>query len=407
MIESIHFENRNHESLAGVIHFPDAGAPHAFAIFAHCFTCTKNLKAGVNIANAMAASGIAVLRFDFTGLGESEGDFSETHFSSNIEDLIDAAQYLEREHEAPAILVGHSLGGTAVLAAARDIPSSVAVATIGSPANAAHILHMLEENLDHIREQGEAEVDLGGRPFRIKKTFIDDINSQSVQECIAGLRKALLVMHSPLDATVSIDEAANIFTTAKHPKSFVSLDDADHLLSRQRDSRYAGQVLAAWANRYLDLPETQQDYPPHRSKAVVVSARKQDQFLSYINADGHPLLADEPASYGGTDKGPSPYDYLSAALGTCTAMTLNMYARRKKIPLDGVTVATRHNKIHAEDCEDCSSKAGKIDQFDRAIQLQGDLSDEQRRKLLDIADRCPVHKTLHNEVDIKTRLDDQ
>ena len=406
MIESIHFDNRNKESLAGVIHFPDAGAPHAFAIFAHCFTCTKNLKAGVNIADAMAASGIAVLRFDFTGLGESEGDFSETHFSSNIEDLVDAAGYLEREYRAPAILVGHSLGGTAVLAAARQIPSSVAVATIGSPANAAHILHMLEDNLEHIRERGEAEVRLGGRPFRIRKTFVDDINAQSVRDCIADLRKALLIMHSPLDGTVSIDEAANIFTIAKHPKSFVSLDDADHLLSRQRDSRYAGKVLAAWANRYLEVPEPRENYPPHRKDAIVVSARSQDQFLSFINADGHPLLADEPAAYGGGDQGPTPYDYLSVALGTCTAMTLNLYARHKEMPLEAVTVATRHNRIHAEDCETCMTQTGKVDQFERLIRLEGKLTDEQRRKLLAIADRCPVHKTLHSEVTINSRLDE-
>jgi len=404
MQKNIRFSTKSGDTLAGVLHVPDAGAPRAWAVFAHCFTCTKNIKAAVNIAEALRLEGIAVLRFDFTGLGQSEGEFSDTHFSSNVQDLVDAAGFLASEHDAPSILVGHSLGGTACLAAAARLDSVKAVATLGSPADAEHILGLLQEDIETIEEQGEATVKLAGRPFTIARDFVDDVRRQRVRDGIHSLRKALLVMHSPLDEIVSIDEATRIYTSALHPKSFVSLDDADHLLSKERDSRYAGQLLAAWASRYIGSAVAPIPLAPFESDAVVVNGQTENGFRVSINADGHLLAGDEPASLGGKDSGPTPYDYLSAALASCTVMTLNMYARHKKIELTSAEVSVRHGKIHARDCEECETREGKIDQFDRIIRLEGDLSDEQRQRLLEIADRCPVHKTLHQEVAIKSSL---
>ena len=406
MQQKIQFPSENDLTLAGVLHEPDAGRPRAWALFAHCFTCTKNVRAAVNIAEALLREGIAVLRFDFTGLGQSEGEFADTHFSSNVQDLLAAAAFLERERRAPEILVGHSLGGTAMLAAAHDIDSAVAVATIGSPADAQHVLGLLDEDLETIEKTGEARVSLAGRPFHIRRDFLEDVRSQSVRDGIRKLRRALLVMHSPIDEVVPIEEASHIYASALHPKSFISLDDADHLLSRRADSDYAGHVLAAWASRFIDDPQGAPDPAAHKSGHVVVSGRPTDMFQVAINADGHPLRADEPESYGGADSGPSPYELLSAALGSCTVMTLNMYARRKKLALERVRVDIRHDHVHAEDCLDCTAKEGKIDRFDRLIRLEGDLSPEQRQRLLEIADRCPVHRTLHSEIKIRSKLQD-
>lgn len=403
MHENVHFQNRDGVQLAGVLHQPDSGAAVGCAVFAHCFTCTKNIKAAAHISEALAEAGLKVLRFDFTGLGQSEGDFADTHFSSNVSDLVDAAAWMAGAHGAPSIMVGHSLGGTAVLAAAPQIDSVHAVATIGSPADAEHILHLLESDIETIEANGEADVKLAGRPFKVKKEFIDDVRSQSVRDGIRSLRRALLIMHSPVDELVSIDEASRIYGSAMHPKSFVSLDDADHLLSNPRDSHYAGAVLATWASRYiLDNDEALREHARHVPGAVNSTARTDEGFLTHVNADGHRLVADEPTSYGGTDLGPSPYDLLSAALGTCTAMTLNFYARRENLPLEHVEVAVEHAKIHAKDCADCETTEGKIDSFKRRVRIHGDLTDDQRKKLLSVADRCPVHKTLHAEVEILT-----
>jgi len=406
MQNSVRFRSAAGLELAGVLHRPDAGTPRAYALFAHCFTCTKNVKAAVNIAEALCLEGIAVLRFDFTGLGQSEGEFADTHFSSNVRDLLDAADYLKREHQAPDILVGHSLGGTAMLAAAHHVDSAVAVATIGSPADAEHVLNLLDDDLQTIEAQGEAEVSLAGRSFRMRKDFIDDVRSQSVRDGIRGLRKALLVMHSPVDEVVPVDEAASIYRSAVHPKSFISLDDADHLLSRSSDSRYAGHVLAAWASRFIHDPDDEIEPAIYHTGHVVVSGKPEDIFRVSINADGHRFNGDEPEKYGGTDSGPSPYDLLSAALASCTVMTLNMYARRKRVPVESVRVDVQHGKIHAQDCTECESDRGKIDRFIRTIHLRGDLSRDQRQRLLEIADRCPVHRSLHSEIDIRSHLVD-
>jgi putative redox protein len=332
MQEKIRFTNSNQVELAGVLHLPDAGAIRACAVFAHCFTCTKNLKAAVGIAQTLADTGIAVLRFDFTGLGQSKGEFADSHFSSNVQDLVDAAAYLEDAYHSPEILVGHSLGGTAVLAAAHRIDSVRAVATIGAPADAEHVLHLLGDDLETIAEQGEARVQLAGRPFHIRSDFVEDVRSQSVRDGIARLRRALLVMHSPVDEIVPIEEAARIYTSAMHPKSFVTLDDADHLLSRAEDSAYAARVLAAWVARYLPYEPVQPPEAAFVSGSTTVAARPGDIFLSSVNADGHRLLADEPESYGGEDRGPTPYDFLAAALGSCTAMTLNRHDAQHVCP---------------------------------------------------------------------------
>lgn len=399
--KNVSFPNADGHTLSGMLDMPD-GEPRAFALFAHCFTCSKNLKAATNIARAMTDAGVAVLRFDFTGLGQSEGAFEDTSFSSNLTDLLSAVAWLEEHHRAPEILFGHSLGGTAVLQAATQVPSAVAVATIGSPADPDHVTHMLSGAEDALRENGVAEVQLGGRPFRIKQQFVDDLAQHDLSTSIASLRKALLIMHAPLDDIVEIDNASALFVAAKHPKSFVSLDKADHLLSRNEDSRYAGAVLAAWATRYLPV----EDVPEGLAAAAgeVAARTGADSFATEVRAGKHALLADEPTSVGGSDLGPTPYDLLAAALATCTSMTLRMYAAHKKLDLKAATVRINHGRIHAEDCVDCEQRDGMIHEFRRELLLEGALTDAQRSRMVEIADRCPVHKTLHNEISVKTEL---
>jgi putative redox protein len=378
-----------------------AGPPLATALFAHCFTCSKESKAAATISQALAERGIAVLRFDFTGLGGSEGDFANTNFSSNVDDLVAAADFLRREHQAPKLLVGHSLGGTAVLAAAPRIAEALAVATLGSPFEPEHILALIGDSVGTIESEGEARVDLAGRSFRIKKQFVDDIRARKIGGAVAQLGKALMVMHSPRDTIVDIDNASKIFLAARHPKSFVSLDPADHLLFRREDALYAAQLLAAWALRYLPAPEAS---PAQQPDTVLVRETREGKFTNDIFVGKHMLRADEPVVVGGMDTGPGPYDLLNAALGACTSMTLRAYADLKGIPLERVSVELKHDKIHAADCAECETKEGKIDRIDRSITLEGNLDAQQRARLLEIADKCPVHRTLHSEVLIKTAL---
>ncbi len=404
--EKVTFENDEGQALSGLLALPET-PPKAYALFAHCFTCSKNLKAATNIARALADSGIAVLRFDFTGLGQSEGDFADTNFSSNVSDLLAAVRFLAENYGAPEILVGHSLGGTAVLQAAADVPSAVAVATIGSPSDPEHVRHLFAGAEETLRDEGVAEVNLGGRPFTMKQQFLDDLERHELPATIRSLRKALLIMHAPLDDIVEIDNASELFARALHPKSFISLDKADHLLTREEDSLYAGHVLAAWASRYLDSTRAAADPGVLDTGDYETAARTHiGGFRTEVIAGGHALVADEPASVGGTGEGPSPYDLLSAALAACTSMTLKMYASHKKLDLESATVRVRHGKIHAKDCEDCESAEGRIDQFERELSLQGPLTDEQRERMLEIADRCPVHRTLHSEVKVRTALAD-
>jgi uncharacterized OsmC-like protein/alpha/beta superfamily hydrolase len=379
-----------------------AEAPLAYAVFAHCFTCSKETKAAATISAALAERGFAVLRFDFTGLGGSEGDFANTNFSSNVDDLVAAADFLRREHRAPALLVGHSLGGTAVLGAAPRIPEAVAVATLGSPFEPEHVLRLLKSSVDKIESEGDARVDIAGRDFRIRKQFLDDIRERKIGGAVAQLGKALMVMHSPRDTIVDIDNAARIFLAARHPKSFVSLDPADHLISRREDAIYAGQLLAAWAMRYA--APARETLPAPQPGKVLVRETREGKFTNQIFVGGHVIRADEPVAAGGLDTGPGPYDLLCASLGACTSMTLRAYADFKGIPLERVSVELEHGKIYAADCAECETREGRVDRIDRQITLEGELDAQQRAKLLEIADKCPVHRTLHSEVLIKTRL---
>ncbi len=399
--QSVGFPGASGATLAARLEVP-AERPRAYALFAHCFTCSKDTKAATYISAALAERGIAVLRFDFTGLGGSEGDFANTNFSSNIGDLVAAANFLRKTYRAPAVLIGHSLGGTAMLAAAQKIPETLAVATIGSPYDPDHVLRLLKDSLGAIQAEGEALVDIAGREFRIKKQFLDDIQGRKLGDTVARLGRALMVMHSPRDTIVDIDNAAQIFMAAKHPKSFVSLDPADHLLSRREDALYAGQLLAAWAERYLDVKPSEIPAPPPGK--VLVRETREGKFTNQVVVGRHVIRADEPVAAGGLDTGLSPYDLLCAALGACTAITLRLYADLKGIPLERVSVELKHEKIHATDCAECETREGKIDRIDRLIGLEGTLDPAQRQKLLEIANKCPVHRTLHSEVVIPTRL---
>lgn len=397
--QRIEFPGANGTPLVGRLHHPPA--PSAFALFAHCFTCSKDLRAAVQLCRALADCGIATLRFDFTGLGESPGDFEDTNFTSNVDDLIAAADYLRARHRAPALLVGHSLGGAAVLAAAARIPEARAVATVGAPCDAKHVRRLFAQSEADIEAEGEADVVIAGRTFRIKKQLLDDLESQASPEKLATLKKSLMVLHSPQDNIVDIDNARCIFMAARHPKSFVSLDGADHLLQKEADARYVGSVLASWASRYLPQEvESADDGAPRR--IVVESAPT--GLAQAVRLGPHHLRADEPVSLHGTDTGPTPYDLLLGALGACTSMTLRMYANHKKWPLDGVRVELRHQKIHAKDCETCQTTEGMLDDIERTVWIDGDLDDTQRARLLEIADRCPVHRTLHREVRVRSEL---
>ncbi len=402
---ALSFTNAAGVRLAATLDLPVNGKPRGYALFAHCFTCGKDLKALHHISRALTARCIAVLRFDFTGLGDSEGVFAATTFSSNVDDLVAAARHLEAEHAAPQILVGHSLGGTAVLAAAAQLPSVKAVATIGAPFDAAHVIRHFDEHRPKIEQDGEAEVDLGGRRFRVRKALLDDLEAQSMGDAIHRLGRALLIFHSPRDRVVGIDNAAAIYQAALHPKSFVSLDHADHLVSDEADAEYIGTVTAAWASKYVDALAPRWREETAGEERVLARLGPQG-FVTDIDAGGHPLVADEPRELGGCDQGPSPYQLLNAALGACTAMTLRMYAERKQLPLEGVRVRLSHAKVHARDCADCPQDVSRVDVIDREIVLEGDLDATQRQRLLEIADRCPVHRTLHEPVVVRSRLVD-
>lgn len=399
--EHITFSGHDGGQLAARLDMPEG--PHlATAIFAHCFTCSKDIAAARRISQRLATMGLAVLRFDFTGLGHSEGEFSNTGFTSNIADIEAAAAWLEGRGMPASLLVGHSLGGAAMLKVASKIKGIKAVATLGAPFDPDHVTRNFGGALEQIRDAGEAEVDLGGRPFRITRAFVKDIEAASIGPELAKMRAALLVMHAPRDAIVGIDNATRIFMAARHPKSFVTLDDADHLISRASDAEYAADVIATWAKRYLDLRPPAP--PPGVPEGIVrVSEADPDGFLQDVTAGPHHhARADEPRAYGGTNRGMSPYGFIAAGLGACTSMTIRMYARRKGWPLDHVRVDVSHDKMHAQDAQ--AGSGDKIDSFRRDIYLEGRLTDEQRERLMEIADKCPVHRTLERSSTIVTTL---
>ena len=401
--ERITFQGSLGEPLAGRLDLP-AGAPRAFALLAHCFTCSKDLVAAGRIATELTSCGYGVLRFDFTGLGSSDGEFANTDFSSNLGDLRLAAAWLRAHHSAPQLLIGHSLGGAAVLAVAADIAEVRAVATIAAPADVAHITRLLAPQLPAIESVGRAVVDIAGRQFTVRREFLDDLASHSIEDRVARLGKPLLIAHSPTDQIVGIDNAARIYAAARHPKSFLCLAGADHLLSRGPDATYAASVIASWAERFI-TDEHPAALPPAASAPVVVAETGQGLFMNHVVVGDHRFLADEPVDVGGLDAGPSPYDLLAAALGTCTSMTLRLYTERKRVAVGRITVEVRHAKRHADDCATCvDGQSVLVDHFERTITVEGDLDEEQRASLERIADKCPVHRTLEASARITTTL---
>lgn len=401
--ERIEFPGHNGATLAARLDLPTG--PHlATALFAHCFTCGKDIPAARRIAARLATLGIAVLRFDFTGLGHSGGEFANTSFTSNVEDLIAASEYLAQRGMTPSLLIGHSLGGAAVLRAAATMDSIKAVATIGAPFDPGHVVHNFAASVPEIEAEGSAEVSLGGRPFRIGSQFVQDVRDVRLNEAVAQLHAALLVLHAPLDSIVGIENAGEIFAAAKHPKSFVTLDDADHLVTRAEDAEYAASVIATWAQRYLDIARPAP--PPGAPEGVIrITEADPNGFLNDISSgEGHHILADEPLAYGGTNQGLSPYGLLSAGLGACTSMTIRMYARHKNWPLEQVSVDVYHDKVHAQDAD--TGVGDKVDTWHRRISLKGHLSPDQRNRLLEIADKCPVHRTLERSSQVITEIVD-
>ncbi|APO72179.1 peroxiredoxin OsmC-like protein (plasmid) [Rhizobium gallicum] len=400
--QRLQFAGHSGATLAARLDMPN-GPLRAYALFAHCFTCSKDLAAARRIAAELAREGIAVMRFDFTGLGSSEGEFASTNFSSNIADLLSAADYLRQHYRAPSVLIGHSLGGAAVLAVARNIPEVRAVATIGAPADVGHVLKNFGTSLEEIEKSGAAEVDLAGRTFLLRKQFVEDARAHRIKDAVASLKKPLLILHSPLDETVGIENANEIFLAARHPKSFISLDKADHLLTDIEDAAFAGRVISGWLTRYLAA-----DTPQGTGviEHVRVTETGEGKFQNSVQAGSHRLFADEPGNLGGLDTGPSPYDFLSIALGACTSMTLRIYADHKKLTLGRIGVDVSHAKIHVKDCEDCTEAerrgSGRIDRFERVISIDGEVSGELRSKIAEIADKCPVHRTLEAVAKIKT-----
>jgi putative redox protein len=398
--KKLHFKNKEGQELAARLDLPVDQHPEAFILFAHCFTCNKNLTPVRAISKELTHQGFGVVRFDFTGLGESEGEFGDTNFSSNVQDLIAAAHFMRDELESPSLIIGHSLGGAAAIFAAHQIDSIQAVATIAAPSSPDHVKDLFKEDLAGIKENGVANVNIGGRGFTVKKQFLEDIKSKTMHRVLGNLRKPILVLHSPQDTIVGVENAAEIYQHARHPKSYISLDGADHLMSNKKDAVYAGSVIASWSKRYLELPQKKDV----KAEGQVTVQIEESGYTSEVRAGKHHLRADEPVDVGGDDFGPTPYDLVLSGLGACTAMTLRMYADRKKWDLQRVTVHLNHDKDHIEDCKDSEKKSSKIDVIERTIELTGELDEKQIQRLLEIADKCPVHKTLHSEVEVQTKI---
>ncbi|MEO1660932.1 MAG: alpha/beta fold hydrolase [Pseudomonadota bacterium] len=400
--QRVEFSNANGDTLSGVVETPEMD-PRGWAIFAHCFTCSKKSLAASRVARGLAERGIGVLRFDFTGLGDSQGEFATSGFSSNVSDLVAAAQWMAETGRAPGLMIGHSLGGAAAVVAAGEVESVRAVATIGAPADAGHVVEQFREHVPEIEAEGRARVNLGGRPFTLSRAFLDDVRTATVLERVKALKKPFLIFHAPTDNVVSIDNATDLFIAAKHPKSFVSLDHADHLLTDKADADFVVDVLLGWSVRYLNVQATAETAEAQRNKVIVRETGQNGPYQNEVLIGGRRYFADEPANIGGSDTGPDPYAWVAAGLGACTSITMRMYANRKNWPVDRLTVSVDHERRHAEDCVDCSPR-DKIDVFTRSIEIDGDLNDEDRTRILEIADKCPVHRTLEKGSKVETRL---
>lgn len=398
----VSFKKSSSKVLKGVLELPTNKKPKNFVLFAHCFTCNKNFHAPSKIGKSLASKGYGLLRFDFTGLGDSEGDFEDTNFSSNVEDLIAAAEFLKKEYVAPTMIVGHSLGGAAALFASKQIDSIKCIVTINAPSNLSHVQKHFESSVDEIEQAGFANIKIGGRSFKIKKQFIKDLKSNEDASALKEIKKSLLIMHSPQDKIVSIKHAEDLYRAARHPKSFVSLDGSDHMLSTKEDSEYVGSVISAWAGKYLKEPKA----PELETDHEVMANLGETGFTTQIIAGNHHFIADEPKKMGGSDLGPNPYELVSSGLAACTSMTIQMYARRKKWTVENVETHVSYSKKHATDCADCENKKAKIDNFEREISIKGDLDKKQLKRLMEIADKCPVHKTLSAQAQITTKLTD-
>lgn len=394
--------NRKGINLNAYLELPANQKPNYFAIFAHCFTCSSSLSAVKNVSRSLSQDGFGVIRFDFTGLGRSEGEFADSYFSSNVEDLIDVHEYVKKEFQAPSLLVGHSLGGAAVLVAASQLDDIKAVATIGAPADVGHVKHLFSHSESEIPEKGNVQVNIGGRPFNINKDFVKDFDKTDLPSIVKGLRKPLLIMHAPFDKIVGIENAEKLYINAHHPKSFVTLDDADHLLSNSKDSRYVGDVIGTWVKRYFPIQENKM-LDTEGEKLVGHLNLLEDNFTTSIQTKNHSLIADEPIGIG-DDFGPSPYDLLNASLAACTVMTLKMYAQRKKWDLHEVFVYITNSKKHSDDLSIEVEKPGYLDFISKKLKIVGNLDAEQKQRLKEIASRCPVHRTLEKGVVFETAL---
>lgn len=392
--QKVEFTNAAGVKLSGVLEAP-VEAPRAYALFAHCFTCSKDIPAASRICQTLAAKGIATLRFDFAGIGASDGAFEDTNFSTNVDDLESAADFMREKYAAPSIIIGHSLGGAAVLWAAHKVPEAKAVVTIAAPSTPDHVRHHFEKHEDEINAEGKADVLLGGRPFVVKKHFIDDIEAQHLEQdkMIGSLRKALLVFHSPMDDTVSINQAAIIYNAAKHPKSFISLEKADHLLTKREDAQYVADAIVAWVTRYLPEVITAGGHQRDVAAGEVLITERNRAFTREVTTQGHSWVADEPLDAGGANMGPNPFDMLLASLGSCTSMTIRMYANLKEIPLEAVRVKLDHQR---------TDDGGSV--VERIIELEGDLNDAQKQRILEIADRTPVTRAVMGELTLNTKL---
>lgn len=394
--------NRKGNTLNALLELPANQRPNYFAIFAHCFTCSSSLSAVKNISRSLAKDGFGVLRFDFTGLGRSEGDFSDSHFSANVEDLIDVHEFLKASYGTPTLLVGHSLGGAAVLVAASLIEDIKGVATIGAPATVSHVKHLFSHKDNEIPSKGNVQVNIGGRPFNINKDFIENFDKTDLPTIVKNLRKPLLILHAPFDKIVGIENAQQLYTSAHHPKSFVTLDSADHLLMEAKDSIYVGNVIGTWAQRYFPIKENKM-LDMEGEKLVGHLNLTEDNFTTFLQTKNHTLIADEPVGIG-DDFGPSPYDLLNASLAACTVMTLKMYAQRKKWDLQEVFVYITNSKKHSDDLDIETEKTGYLDHINKKLKFVGKLDATQKQRLKEIASRCPVHRTLEKGVIFDTEL---